>query len=95
MIAPYVWLHQGAGDGGRRRSGPFQATTTNDAAGDLLEWSIGELRRIAWLQGIHAAKLGRPKAANPYDRRPRPLLYLAWLAGHRTQVRQERNGTYS
>jgi len=57
--------------------------------------SIHELRVIAWLQGIHAAKMGRPKAANPYDRRARPFLNRVWLAGHRTQRQQESRGIYS
>jgi len=56
---------------------------------------IHELRVIAWLEGIHAAKMGRPKAANPYDQRTRPYLYRVWLAGHRTQIRAERRGMYS
>jgi len=57
--------------------------------------SIHDLRVLAWLQGIHAAKMGRPKAANPYDRRTRPYLRRVWLAGHRDQTRAERRGLFS
>jgi hypothetical protein len=49
-------------------------------------------RGIAWLQGCHAAKMGMPKAANPYSRADHFWLYQCWRVGYRVQERSHRQG---